>query len=124
MKFSIVRSKFIEGLKSVQNVVGTKGTLPILQNVLMEVENGVLRMTTTDLDISITSETECEVNEPGKSTLPVKILFNSISRVDEGVIEIEVNEEEKARIKAGSANFRLTGMSEVEFPRFPIDQDA
>lgn len=124
MKFSIMRSKFIEGLKSVQNVVGTKGTLPILQNVLMEVENGVLRMTTTDLDISITSETECEVEQPGKSTLPVKILFNSISRADEGVIEIEVNEDEKARIKAGSANFRLTGMSEVEFPRFPIDQDA
>ena len=36
MKFKIIRSKFIDELKSVQNVVAGKGSLPILQNVLLE----------------------------------------------------------------------------------------
>ena len=36
MKFKIVRSKFLEGLKKVQNIVATKGTMQILQNVLIE----------------------------------------------------------------------------------------
>ena len=36
MKFNIIRSRFLEGLKSVQNIVAGKGSLPILQNVLLE----------------------------------------------------------------------------------------
>ena len=36
MKFKIIRSTFMEGLKSVQNIVAGKGSLPILQNVLIE----------------------------------------------------------------------------------------
>jgi len=124
MKFNIIRSKFIEGLKAVQNVVNSKASLPVLQNVLLESEGKVLRMTTTDLDISIVCEVECETEEPGKTTLPVKLLFNSISCADEGVIGIEVNEEEKAKIRAGSANFKLTGLSEVNFPRLPSDETS
>ena len=36
MKFKIMRSKFIEGLKAVQNIVAGRGSLPIIQNVLLE----------------------------------------------------------------------------------------
>ena len=86
MKFKILRSTFIEGLKSVQNIVASKGSLPILQNVLLEATGKELKMTTTDLDISIKSSVECEVVEHGVSTLPVKLLFNSISKVAEGIV--------------------------------------
>ena len=55
MKFRIARSRFLEGLKSVQNIVAGKGTLPILNNVMLTAVGGELTMTTTDLDISITS---------------------------------------------------------------------
>ena len=36
MKFKIVRSKFLDGLKKVQNIVGAKGSMLIIQNVLIE----------------------------------------------------------------------------------------
>ncbi len=124
MKFSIIRSKFIEGLKSVQNIVAGKGSLPILQNVLLEAKGKSLTMTTTDLDISIKTEVECEVVEHGVSTLPVKLLFSLISKAAEGKIEIEIDATEKATILAGSAKYRLTGMPESEFPRLPKDEDA
>ena len=65
MKFKIMRSKFIEGLKSVQNVVAGRGSLPIIQNVLLEANGSDLRMTTTDLDISIKSFCPCEIAEEG-----------------------------------------------------------
>ena len=124
MKFKIVRSKFLEGLKSVQNVVAGKGSLPILQNVLMEGGNGELVMTTTDLDISIRSTVECEIIEPGSTTLPVKLLFNSVSKVAEGEVVVEVDSKERATITAGSAKFKLAGLPESEFPRLPKDEDA
>jgi DNA polymerase-3 subunit beta len=124
MKFKILRSKFLEGIKSVQNIVAGKGSLPILQNVLLEAKGNELCMTTTDLDISIKAVCECEVLQEGHSTLPVKLLFNSIAKVAEGDVEVEIDLNERATILAGSAKFKLAGMSAGEFPSLPKDEDA
>lgn len=123
MKFSIVRSTFIEGLKAVQNIVGGKGCTPVLQNVMMEAKDGKLNLTTTDIDISIRSSVPCDVKEEGESTLPVKLLANSVLKAPEGVIEVEIDENDRAKISAGSSLFKLAGISANEFPRFSIDGD-
>jgi len=119
MKFKIVRSKFLEGLKAVQNVVAGKGSLPVLQNVLIDAKGKELTLTTTDLDISIRNTVECEVSELGITTLPVKLLSTAILKAAEGVVEVEVDAKERASITAGSATFKLVGMPESEFPRLP-----
>ena len=124
MKFKIVRSKFLEGLKSVQNIVAGKGSLPILQNVLIEARGGEIKMTTTDLDISIKCSCECTVEEEGSTTLPVKLLFTAITKVAEGEVEIEIDASERASISAGNARYKLAGMPEAEFPRLPTDSDS
>ncbi len=124
MKFKVLRSKFMEGLKSVQNIVAGKGSLPILQNVMIEGRGGLIKLTTTDLDISIKAEVECEVEEEGTTTLPVKLLFTSIAKAAEGEIVVECDSQERATIKAGSARFRLQGMPGSEFPSIPEDGDA
>ena len=124
MKFKIVRSTFIEGLKTVQNIVAGKGSLPILQNVLIEAKGQELKMTTTDLDISIRTTCKCQVEEAGNTTLPVKLLFNAITKVAEGEVEIEVDAKERAAISAGNALYKLAGMPESEFPRLPKDEEA
>ncbi|MBO5940028.1 MAG: DNA polymerase III subunit beta [Kiritimatiellae bacterium] len=124
MKIKIIRSKFLEGLKAVQNIVAGKGSLAILQNVLLEARDGELKMTTTDLDISIKCSCECEVIEPGVTTLPVKLLSNSVAKVNEGPVEVEVDSHQRAKITAGSAKFKLTGMEEGEFPKLPQDEDS
>lgn len=117
MKFKILRSTFIEGLKTVQNIIAGKGTLPILQNVLLEANGHELKLTTTDIDLSITNVCECEVIEHGISTLPAKLLFSTVSTVEEGPIEIEIDANDRASIKAGSAKFKIAGMKESEFPK-------
>ena len=124
MKFKVIRSKFIESLKSVQNIVPGKGTLQIMQNVLIEASGNELKLTTTDLDISIKTECECEVMESGMTTLPVKYLFNLISKAVEGEIEVDIDSNDRATIKAGSARFKLAGMRESEFPKLPQEEGA
>lgn len=124
MKFSIVRSTFIEGLKAVQNIVGGKGCTPVLQNVMLEAKGSELNLTTTDIDISIKSTVPCEVKEEGESTLPVKLLATSILKAPEGVVEVEIDENERAKITAGSSLFKLVGISAKEFPRFSIDAES
>ena len=124
MKFKVIRSKFIEGLKSVQNIVAGKGSLPILQNVMIEGKGNSIKLTTTDLDISIKSEVECEIIEEGTTTLPVKLLFTSITKAAEGEVVVECDSQERATIKAGSARFKLQGMPASEFPVIPEDGEA
>lgn len=124
MKFTIVRSKFLEGLKSVQNIVVSKGSLPVLQNVLLNVSGGVLTMTTTDLDISIVCEVGCETVEEGATTLPVKLLCSSILTADEGLIEIETDAQDRATIIASSARYKIAGLPAADFPTLPVDEEA
>lgn len=124
MKFKITRTRFLEGLKSVQNIIGAKSNLPIIQNVMIEAKAGLLVMTTTDLDISVRNTIECEVEEQGATTVPAKLLFNSVSKAVEGIIEVEVDANETMKIKAGYANFKITGISASEFPKLPVDEEA
>ena len=51
MKFKINRDFFSSGLQLVTSVVGTRKTMPILQNVLIEAEEGKVSLTTTNLDL-------------------------------------------------------------------------
>ena len=124
MKIKIIRSKFIEGLKKVQNIVAGKGSLQIIQNAMLEANDGKLSLVTTDMDISIKSTVDCEVVEAGATTLPVKLLFSTISSCAEGVVELETDFQERARISAGSAAFKLSGMNVADFPALPSTENA
>ena len=70
MKFSVSKDKLLEGLSTVQNVVSTRTTLPILSNVLLQASDGKIRLTTTDLDVGIRGSVEAQVARTGATTLP------------------------------------------------------
>ena len=124
MKIKIIRSKFIEGLKKVQNIVAGKGSLQIIQNAMLEAKEGKLSLVTTDLDISIKSTVDCDVVEAGATTLPVRLLFSTISSCAEGAVELESDVQDRARISAGSAAFKLSGMAVADFPALPAADNA
>ena len=124
MRFKITRSKFLDEIKSVQNIVTSKGSLAILSNAKLEAASDYIKLTTTDLDISIETSVKCEVLEPGASTIPVKLLSNAIIKAPEGEVEVAVDETEQATISAGSARFKIKGKPEQEFPRISSDEEA
>mgnify|MGYP000967582459 CR=1 FL=1 len=74
MKFKINRDHFANGLAQVLNVVGSKATMPILSNVLIEAEKDQISLTTTNLDLGIRCKIKADVKETGSVTLPVKRL--------------------------------------------------
>ncbi|MDR2849280.1 MAG: DNA polymerase III subunit beta [Verrucomicrobiota bacterium] len=119
MKFSIVRSKFLDGLQKVQNVVSAKGTLQILQNALIQAEDSRLCITTTDLDISERCFVECEVEQSGSTTLPIRRLASIIRELDEGKIMVEIGDDDVAIVQASSSYFKIIGMSVRDFPPVP-----
>ena len=114
----------MDALKPVQNIVAGKGSLPILQNVMINAKGDEIQLTTTDLDISIRSSAKCEVSQEGGSTLPVKLLFNLISKAPEGNVEVDIDGMEQAVIRACSASYKLNGKPESEFPKLGGEDDS
>lgn len=122
MKFTILRSKFFDALQTVQNVVTAKGSLQILQNALIHADGNQLCITTTDLDISERCFVDCEIEQAGSTTLPIRRLSSMIRELAEGKITIEVNEDDVATLQCGSTVYKIIGMPTRDFPPVPITE--
>ena len=122
MKFTVIRSKFLEGLMTVQNVVSSKGTLQILSNALIHVDNNQMSITTTDLDISMRCMIPCEVEQPGSTTLPIRRVVSIMKELNEGNVTVQVAEDDEAQFQSGSSYFKIIGLPTRDFPPIPATE--
>jgi len=118
MKLTIGQEEFISGLMSVQNVVSSRTTLPILSNVLLSAAENRLTLTATDLDVTISKTVEAKVKSEGSFTIPVKKLLSIAREVGGSLIEMEVSNNQ-CSIKSGSSAYRVNGLPAEEFPPIP-----
>ena len=119
MKLSVSKEKLLEGLQTVQNVVSTRTTLPILSNVLLEAGDGQLRLTTTDLDVGMRGAIEAAIEKPGAATLPARRLFTIVRELPSAEILLEVDSKSVASIRCGPSFFKILGLPQEEFPPLP-----
>ncbi|MFQ5471130.1 MAG: DNA polymerase III subunit beta [Gammaproteobacteria bacterium] len=118
MKFSISKSRFNAHLQHVLQVVPTKSTLPILTNLLIEALDNKLKISATDLDISITVSTECAVTKKGAIVLPARILSEIIRELPESEVTVEgINNRVEVKIPNGS--YKIATVSPDDFPKLP-----
>src|ERR1700740_3857188 len=116
MKSSVSREKLLEVLSTVQNVVSTRTTLPILSNVLLQSVEGELRLTTSDLDVGVRGRVEAKVERTGATPLPARRLFSIVRELPAAEIYAEVDSKNLASIRSGSSYFKILGLPEEEFP--------
>lgn len=117
--FNISRDEFLNGLSSLQNVTGKKGTIAILANVLIESQTDSLHLTATDLEIGIRNILPAEILSPGSITLPAKKLFEIVRESSADQIHLEIMENNWARISSEKADYKLAGMPSDTYPSFP-----
>ena len=119
MNLTIAKDQLLAGLQSVQNVVSTRTTLPILSNVLLKAEGSRLELTATDLDVTITCSVEATVKKAGATTLPVKKLFGIGRELASAEIDLEVDDKNVCTLRSGSSFFKIRGLGPEEFPPLP-----
>jgi DNA polymerase-3 subunit beta len=119
MKFKINRDHFAYGLAQVLNVVGSKATMPILSNVLIEAEKDQVSLTTTNLDLGIRCKITAEVKEAGSVTLPVKRLANIVRELPNIDVAIDASPNHQVKLSSGGSSFRIMGIGKEEFPPLP-----
>lgn len=123
MKFKIHRDHFSNGLQQVLNVVGSKATMPILSNVLIEAEGDTISLTTTNLDLGICARIKATVEEEGAVTLPVKRLATIVKELPNSDVKVDASPGNQVKIASGGSNFKIMGISRDEFPALPEFSD-
>ena len=118
MKLSIERASLLRSLSHVQSVVERRNTIPILSNVMMKAEDGVLSLATTDMDLEINESVAANVSEPGAITVPAHTLHDIVRKLPDGSdVELNMNAEgTQMTVKAGRSQFKLSCLPTTDFP--------
>ena len=119
MKIKVSKEKVLNSLQKVQSVVSSRTTLPILSNVLIKAEKDRIRLTATDLDVSVVAGCEAQVVKAGATTLPARRVFSIFKELPGPDVELEVDDKNQASIRSGNSFFKLVGAAEDEFPPLP-----
>jgi DNA polymerase-3 subunit beta len=119
MEIICKREELLKGIQTVQTVVGTKSTLPVLANVLLEVNAEKMDMTATDLEVGVKCSVKVEVLQPGAITVPVRTLSEVVRELPSEDLKIKVDEKNRVEINSGQAVFNLMGLPSEDYPVLP-----
>tara|TARA_B100002051_G_C16691543_1_gene615798 strand:- start:470 stop:1582 length:1113 start_codon:yes stop_codon:yes gene_type:complete len=118
MKFSINQQDLQKSLSYCQGVIEKRSTLPILSNVLLDVGNGNLTITATDLDlIFIHQISNIEIFEEGKTTTSSSIMYDIVRKFSSGKkINFSNASDNKLQLESDKSLFNLNCINASEFP--------
>lgn len=121
MKFCCERAILNEAIGIVQKAASAKSTIPALEGILIEIsENGTVRFSAYDQNISISYEIEAEDTEKGTIILNSRLFGEIIRKLPACDVTIEAdNKTLLTTINGGNSNFTISGMSDENFPELP-----
>ena len=125
MEFTISKTSLQKELGLVQGTVEKKNTIPALSNILIEsVGEGTIRITGTDLDVTLRCETEAEIKTPGSMCVGARKLFDIARVLPDAPVSFRKEENNWATVKCERSNFRIAGIDRDNFPEVPSFKSA
>jgi DNA polymerase-3 subunit beta len=120
MKFSCLSENLAKGLSIVSKAVSSRGSLPVLSHVLLQTEDGRLKLGATDLETGVVTWVGGKVLEEGGLTVPARLLWELVSQLPSGKMEIASQKQVlTVRTEQPYTKSRLHGLPADEFPPFP-----
>lgn len=118
MKISCTQENLAKGLGIVGRSVGTRTTLPVLNNILLKTEKGGLKIAATDLEIGISTWIGAKVDDEGAITIPAKLLVDYINTNSDKTISFAMKD---LTVHFESEHFKanIKGIEASEFPVIP-----
>ena len=118
MKFIVSSTDLLQGLLSVQKVIASKSSLPILDNFLLALEGNTLTVTASDSETTLkTILTINEVMEGGEIAVPAKLLSDSLKELPTQPIEFAADKERNiVNIIWASGSAQIPFVSADEYP--------
>lgn len=128
MKFLAEKGTLLSGLQTISGAVATKSTLPILTNIILETNESSIKLVATDLEVSIETSVQADVQEEGSCTIPAKKFRRLVKELPSGDTELffEVTDDSTAEIRVQeiSSSFSMPVLDREEYPDLPSVGDG
>ena len=118
MQLVVRKNDLLRELQLFQGIVERKNTIPILANVLIEANDGEMRMLATDLEVALRSRCPATVEKSGSLTLPAKKLYEILRALPETDVRIE-EDKNGVKVAADRFNSRIQTLPREDFPTLP-----
>ncbi|MDY4377840.1 DNA polymerase III subunit beta [Pectobacterium brasiliense] len=117
MKFIVERERLLKPLQQVSSPLGGRPTLPILGNLLIQVTEGALSLTGTDLEMEMVAKVALtQPHEPGATTVPARKLFDICRGLPEGAEITIMLDGDRMLVRSGRSRFSLSTLPAADFP--------
>jgi DNA polymerase-3 subunit beta len=118
MKITCTQENLNQGLNIVSRIASKSTSLPILNNVLIKAEKGVINLITTNLEMGISCLVRGKIEKDGVYTVGSKLLNDYINLLPNEKIELGLKDD-FLEIKATKQETKIKGNNAEEFPLIP-----
>ena len=120
MKVSVLQENLAKGLGIVGRAVPTRPTMQVLGNVLLESEEGRLKLAATNLELGITAWIGAKIEEDGSITIPARTFIDLVNTLSRERVDLDLNvRSQTLRVHCGATNSNIKGIDSNEFPLIP-----
>lgn len=119
MKLSFLQENFNLALSNVSRFISTKNQLPVLNNILLSTDNGRLKLSATDLELSVNYWIGAKIEEEGIITIPSKEITEFISYLSPGKIDLSLKNDNLLNLSSPKTESNFTTIPATDYPDFP-----
>ena len=118
MKISCTQENLIKGLIATSHIANKNSNLPILSNILFKSKDKVLSLSSTNLEIGVTTQIRSKIEQDGEFTIDAKLLTDYISLLPKDRIDLELIDNE-LKIKCLKQKTKIKTQPTSDFPLIP-----
>jgi DNA polymerase-3 subunit beta len=119
MRISIARGELLDALSVVSRGLSSRTTLPILSGIHISTRGSDVIFQATDLEVSIRTSCKANIEQPGQSVLPGKLLTDVVRSLPEAAVTIDTTTPGTASLNCGQSSFSMKTLSPDDYPKFP-----
>lgn len=119
MKLSFLQENFNLALSNVSRFISNKNQLPVLNNILIATDSGRLKLSATNLELSINYWIGAKIEEEGTTTIPAKEITEFVSYLSPGKIDLSLKENNILNLFSQKTESNFTTIPSTDYPDFP-----
>ena len=124
MEFIFERAALQAGVSTVERIVSTRSTLPIIGNILIEALKNGVKISANNLEMGMEINIPAKVTKEGSILIPAKTISGIVSKLPEGDISFKLNEKGLINLSYKKSVFNIHGLPPDEFPQLPKVKEA
>ncbi len=119
MKLTVTQENLSRALSTVSRIANSRGSLPILSNVLLKTVDNQLIVEATNLDVAMSETIGAKIKTEGSITVPARLMQDYVASLPASTLTLEVKDS-KLQLTTDHHSSTINGTPADDFPVMPV----